>query len=211
MPPVDENDVINNGLPTELQGKTPAEIAAYYADREQTILGNARRMVTEAQEGNRQPGIDPPPVPPTPRSGSENVTREEFTAVTNAAREGLINMAKLTASQGKPDWSRLLPEVERIMKQLSADLQIDSAVWSETYFNVRGRMTDTLVNEAHNRALGLEPVSPPPTAPTPPRVFTSGEIDVVEGMGITTEMYADAEKKLESNYQPFTTDNRRRA
>lgn len=207
---VDGADAVGGGgLPPELQGKTPAEIAAYYADREQTILDNARRMVTEAREGSNNP--PPPPSPtPTPNPGDPKfVTQEQLANLTASAQAGLVQMAQMTASTGKSDWNRLLPEIKKIVDQLPAAQQINSEIWSEAYYNVRGRMTDTLVTEARNSALGLEPPSAPPPPAAKPRVFTPGEQAVIEGCGITQEMYADAENKLAVGYQPFTTDNRR--
>ena len=211
FPAVGEEDVVNGGgLPPELQGKTANEIATYYAERESTILANARTMVTEAREGRgiQTPAPPPPGNPPTPKP-SDMVTREELNNITGAAQAGLVQIAQMTAAQGKDDWGRLLPEIRKIVEQLPPLQQVNSEIWAEAYYNVRGRMTDTLVTEARNRALGLEPPSPPPPAPAKARTFTEGELSVIEGCGITTEMYADAENKLASGYQPFTTDNRR--
>lgn len=203
---VDENDIPGGGggLPAELQGKTPAEIATYYADRESNILANARRMVNEAQETNRSTPPEAPRTPPT----TDPVTRDEFNSVLAASQDGLIQVAQMTASQGKPDWARLLPEIRKVMDQMNPLQKVNSAVWEEAYFNVRGRMTDTLVTEARRSALGLEQPAPPPAAPTPPRSYTSDEMRVIEGLGVTSEMYGDTEKKLADNFQPFTTDNR---
>jgi hypothetical protein len=120
-------------------------------------------------------------------------------------------MAQLAASQGKEDWNRLLPETRKIVNTLPPAQQVNSSIWTEAYFNVRGRITDTLITEARNRALGLEIPSPAPPAAAKPRTFTDGELKVIEGCGITPEMYADSENKLESGYHPFTTDNRRGA
>jgi hypothetical protein len=207
--PVGADDVVNNGgLPPELQGKTPAEIAAYYADRESTILDNARRMVNEARESNNNP---PPPTGTTPPGTPDPkfVTQEQLANLTASAQAGLIQMAQMTASTGKGDWNRLLPEIKKIVESLPAAQQINSEIWSEAYYNVRGRMTDTFITEARNIALGLEPPSAPPPPAAKPRVYTPGELSVIEGCGITPEMYADAETKLQTGYQPFTTDNRR--
>jgi hypothetical protein len=203
MPPVDEEDAV----PSELAGKSAAEIAAYYVDREATIMENARRMVTEAREGTPPPV---PPVPPTSPKAGETVSRDEFNQMAGAAQQGLIQMAQMTASTGKEYWTRVLPEVKKIVEAMPPLMQINSEVWNEAYFNVVGRMSTTLMQEVRNRALGLEPPSPPPTAPEKARVFTEDETRVISGLGVTPQMYADAEKKLETNHQPFTTDTRRK-
>jgi hypothetical protein len=120
-------------------------------------------------------------------------------------------MAMMTASQGKGDWDRLVGEIRKIVQTLPPAQQVNASIWTEAYYNVRGRMTDTLVTEARNRALGLEAPSPAPPVAAKPRTFTDGELKVIEGCGITPQMYADAEQKLDSGYHPFTTDNRRGA
>jgi hypothetical protein len=96
------------------------------------------------------------------------------------------------------------------VEKMAPEMQINSEVWAEAYFNVKGRLADVLVTEATNRAMGLEAPSPPPPVSEKPRVFTTGELQVVEGLGVTTAMYADAEKKLNDGFQPFTVDNRRK-
>jgi hypothetical protein len=211
FPAVDATDAVNAGsLPPELVGKTPAEIATYYADRESTILENARNMVNEARAGanNNPPPTNTPP-PNTPPTDPKFVTQDQLNNLTASAQAGLIYVAQQQASIGKPDWSRLLPEIKKIVEKLEPGLQIQADIWAETYYNVRGRMTDTLVTEARNTALGLEPPSPPITAPPKERTFTSDELSVIEGCGITPAMYVDADDKLTKGYQPFTTDNRR--
>lgn len=207
---VDGSDEINSGgLPAELVGKSPAEIATYFADREATILENARRMVSEAREGNSN--TPPPTNPPAnnPPTDKKFVTQDELANLTASAQTGLIQLAQMTASSGKSDWNRLLPEIKKIVESMPPAQQINAEIWTEAYYNVRGHMTDTFITEARNSALGLEaPSAPPPPAPKP-RVFTSSELSVIEGCGITPEMYTDAETKLQTGYQPFTTDNRR--
>jgi hypothetical protein len=196
------------GLPPELQGKTQAEIIEWYNDRERTILDNARRMVDEAHREASQPPApeERKPVPPN----ATPMTQADFERMTGPARDSLIRVAQMDARLNKPDWDRLLPDIRKIMDNLPADQQMNARVWEEAYYNVRGHITDTLISEARNRALGLESAPPPTPPPVKPRQLDSAEMRVCEGCGIDTEAYIKAEERLNAGYQPFTVDNRRR-
>jgi hypothetical protein len=205
MPVVDAEDAIQRETPPDVTGMTKEQADAAMNQFRETVLANARRMVTEAQ--GRTPPVTPPPTPPA----GDNISRAEFNALTEAAKQGMIFTAQLAAKEGKSDWDRYFGKVKAIVESLPLDQQINKDVWQEAYYNVRGRDVETRMDESRKSALGLEPPSAPPPPPPTPRVFTDEEKYVAERMGISTEEYAKAADKLASGFQPFTVDNRRGA
>ncbi len=204
MPVVDGSDSIQQPNTT---GMTPEQATAAMTEFQERVMENARRLVAEARQ---QSQVTPPSTPPTtPLPGNDTVTRAEFNALTEAGKQGLVYTAQQMAKEGKSDWDRHFPKVKAIVESLPLDQQINKDVWQEAYYNVRGHATDTLIDEARRSALGLEPPSPPPVAPPKPREYNADEANIIDRLGITKDMYADAEKKLATGFQPFTTDNRR--
>lgn len=214
--------VAQGGLPPELVGKSAVEISHYYSERESTILENARRLVSEARQNPGQQ--QQPPVQRTPPSKeefwndpnrsvqdiirNEGVSREEFNRVANAAQSSLVSAARITASEGKMDWKRWEPKVTAIMKDMPIENQMDASMWTTAYFNVRGQNLDTVVTESVTRAINpIENPSSPASIPAAPRTLSSEEIRVIDGMGITPDLYRNAEDNMRDNKFPLTLSN----
>src|SRR5580765_4191956 len=107
-------------LPAELKGKGPVEIAQYYQIRETRLRDVALKAVEKAKEGT-------PPVTTTTTTTTND--RPMTGAEVAGARNTLIATAKRESSQGKKYWTRLLPDIERIMAGVGPEQQVDSATW----------------------------------------------------------------------------------
>lgn len=132
------DDRAGGALPAELEGKSPLEVAQYYQNRE-------RNMRTQ----DVPPGTNPPPPPPVSREDFDSdplaaaqrlitqnsVSREEFQALTQQARAGLVGAAKMTAMQGKKYWTRLLPEMEQIAQGSTDPIAATNPEWWTTTYN----------------------------------------------------------------------------
>lgn len=210
-----EDDRARGALPPELEGKSPLEVAQYY--QEQMRLRVAP---------DRQPGLPPPPPPVTREDYEANpldaatrliqqqsVSRQEFDALTQAARAGLVGSAKLVAMQGKKYWVRLLPEMEEHAKTADPIMATNPDWWTTTYNYLVGKNLLTLQQEDSEAAAAAqratEGVSNPGTPPPVPRELSSVEVEVANGLGITQEGWRKGEERVRDGRLPVTLDNRR--
>ena len=202
------------GLPTELNGKSPAEIAAYY----------------ERKAVERPPPAAPPanPLEAAPRNlttadlyadpakaiASVAPTREELASVNPT----LIAAAELVAKSKHSDWDNFETEIKGIMASCSPEGQRDAQMWETAYYNVKGHKTDDLVKAAAVVASAPGGETPTPAGLLPPKeeglkfpqgMETKGETMLV-GLDVSREGYLTAQQKIEQGAWPLTMDNIKR-
>ena len=211
------NPVFDYGdLPAELNGKSGAEIAAYY--REQAA----------AQAPNRNP--DPPaPDPSSPITTNQEwytnpeaaarkivsgiaVSKGEFERIQRDAIPGLIAVARMTVrDKHSADWANFEADVNTAMRSLSADLQLDPMQWETAYYYVKGLRHDKDVQTARESATtnssGAELPSGASITPPTPVPLNAEQKYVAEHMGITEDSYKRAKARLETGQWPVTYSN----
>jgi len=221
----------NDGLPAELVGKSPAEIARYYTDRE-----SALRAELDARPPAR--GVTPPPEPPAPtntefwndpnaavdRKLAKAFTREEWDRVSAQLRPNFIWLAKKQCMENHADFHRVEKEISEMISRVPDYAQTDPTMWETVYFQAKGIAHDRLAAEdrAAPPTLVGEPVNPGGTAPplaadlykvTIPG--TGGKSsksagEVADNLGVTHDQYRAADKILQGDgLLPLTVDNRR--
>jgi hypothetical protein len=215
------------GLPSELQGRTPQQIAMYYQDRERTILANAQTAIANASAGSRN---EPPPPARESRQPTgedferdplgttreminrESVSRNEWNQMTGAVRQNLIDTAKDRARQGKKYWARLDPIITGMTQNVGLEA-LDTNFWETAYNAALGANLGVIQAEEQAAEAAARSSAEPPsggaTPPMPPRILTADEMRVVNGLGITTETYRKGEENMRNNKFPLTLDNRR--
>lgn len=217
----------------DFTGKSPAEIAKYYQDREKRVLDEANRRINAAREEATPP---PPPAPPqrvqitkeqfyeNPTEGVEAVvkdravSKDDFNRLAGPAQKNMIATAKMVASQGKEHWQRFLPAIESIMARMDGYSQIDPDNWEAAYFNVVGFNESKLRAEAVTKATtkAAEPpqsaseIAAPPTDLNTISARGKTAADVCEGLNITHDQYREADKMIQTGKWPMTMNNTRR-
>ena len=184
------------GLPESLKGKTPAEVAKYYQERESNIIANARRAIATAGAGPTPP--PPGPTPPTPKATitredlynnpqetfnkfqSGLITKEEFLSATAPFQKTIIAMAENLASQGKKYWNKYRDEILGIMAHVTPDQQASVSSWNVAYNTVVGIHWEEIEKEAVKIATtpaseGVQTPSATPTAPVDLKTLTFKE------------------------------------
>ena len=214
-PNPDPITITDPNLPQELQGKTPAEIAEYYRNRE--AEWQARLDAATAVNVNTPAPIAEPTASelwnnPIPSIRKLAPSREEFNAAVNSAQQSMISVARIVAKENKADWNKWESEVMRIMNALPSHLQADPYQWKTAYTYVKGLAYDSAVKDASALATarGGETPSLPPNEPAKPQVLTEEQRYVTERMGLTSEDYFSAQKNLANNSLPITFDTRRK-
>lgn len=215
------------GLPAELNGRTPAQIAQYYQERERTIMANAQTAIANASAGNPQPPR-PDPARPQPATAEDferdplgttrqmiaegTVSRNEWNTMTQAVRQNLIDTAKDRAKQGKKYWTRLDAIIAGMTQNVGLEA-LDTQFWETAYNAALGANLGTIQAEEEAAAAAARASAEAPsggsTPPMPPRILTHDEMRVVNGMGITAEAYRKSEENIKNNKFPLTLDNRR--
>jgi hypothetical protein len=222
-----------DGLPAELKGKTPAEIAAFYQQRENTL---------RAELDARPPAsVTPPPAPPPQPTNTEfwndpnasvdrkiaatAVSKAEFERLTTAAQRAMIWAAKSMCKENHKDFHRIEKEIDTIMSRVPEFGQTDPSMWETVYIQAKGFAHDRLAAEdrANPPVMSAEPGNPGSTAPpvaadlykvTIPGVSKDGTVKsagrVADMLGITHDAYRKADKELQGDgLLPLTIDNRR--
>jgi hypothetical protein len=222
----------NDGLPAELVGKSPAEIARYYTDREASL-----RAELDARPPAR---VTPPPEPPAPtntefwndpnaavdRKLAKAMTKDEFDRVAASMRPNFIWLAKKQCMENHPDFRRVEKEINEMMARVPDYSQTDPSMWETVYFQAKGIAHDRLAAEdrANPPVIVGEPVGPGGTAPPMSadlyKVTAPGVVDkagnpksagrVADMLGVTHDQYRNADKILQGDgVLPLTVDNRR--
>lgn len=223
----------DDGIPAELKGKSAAEIAKFYRDRE-----TALRAELDARPPARVATPPPPEPPPTnaefwndpnaavDRKLAKAMSKEEFDRVAASIRPNLIWIAREQVKRNHPaDFHRIEKEIDTIMKQVPDYQQTDPSMWETVYIQAKGYAHDRLSAEdrANPPVIIGEPGNPGGVAPpaaadlykvTAPGV-SSGEVvksagRVADMLGVTHDNYRKASKILDSDgLLPLTVDNRR--
>ncbi len=198
------------GLPTELNGKSPAEIAAYY----------------ESKATERSP-TQPPTNPPNGKLTAADLYTDPAAAIARVAptREELassnttlIEAAELVAKSKHPDWDDFAADVKTIMAKCTPEAQRDSQMWETAYYNIKGHKTDELVKAAAtapNAPGGEPPTAPGAPAPAeeglrfPEGMETKGKA-LLEGLDVSRDGYLSARKRIEQGEWPLTMSNIKR-
>lgn len=236
-PVFDHNDRVpsgggggGSGLPPELEGKTPAEIANYYQERE-------RRLRAEMAQNPSVPADVPPSVPPSPTNTefwndptgatrkiveARAFTKEEWDRQAAAVRPSLVWAAKEQCRQKHPDFDRVKDEVDQIMKLVPDWQHADPNMWETSYIYAKGRAYDRLSTEDRTRPVVVsEPVNPGSTPPQPLEDLTKvtgpglkphqTAAYVADHLGVSHEQYRKAQIELNGEGKlPLTVDNRGR-
>lgn len=223
----------SDGLPPELVGKSPAEIARYYQSREAIL-----RAELSVPPPNNPPPNNPPPPPDRPSNSefwndpnkaldarmAKALTRDEFEATAASIRPSLIYIAKKMVMDKYPDFHRVEAKVNEIMSKIPLFQHTDPAMWETVFIQARGFEHDRLAAEDRAAPPTAERVGPGGTPPQPNadlyKVTAPGVVDksgqpksagrVADMLGITHDQYRAADKVLQGDgLLPLTIDNRR--
>jgi len=239
------NDRVGEGafpadLQSQLEGKDVKDhariISAYYANRENALMTEARKRITQARESGvpntepitRQPLTSPTltkeqvwndPVKVLNDLKSGLMTKEEFAASTSSAQKTVIRMAEQLSRQDKDEagqklWMKYRSEITSIMNNLPTDQQADPEFWDTAYNAVIGRHVSEIRTEAVTKATTIsEPGQPAAEENTPPedlstlRAGDKTANDVVVGLGITADKYRKAKKEMYTGTLGMTLTN----
>jgi len=222
-------------LQSQLEGKDVKDhariISAYYANRENALMTEARKRITQARESGvpntepitRQPLTSPTltkeqvwndPVKVLNDLKSGLMTKEEFAASTSSAQKTIIRMAEQLSAAGKEYFQKYRSEILAIMNNLPADQQADPDYWDTAYNAVIGRHVSEIRTEAVTKATTIsEPGQPAAEENTPPedlstlRAGDKTANDVVVGLGITADKYRKAKKEMYTGTLGMTLTN----
>lgn len=207
-------------LPPELQGKTPAEIHAFYQRREEIWKDRLRTAPKPA------PVNTPAPTPADDKidlfgdpEGSINrvVSRKVNEAVAAAAGQAtpaIVSACRTACRENHPDYAKFAVDIEKQIDTLSPEAQMNPKYWELTYEMVKGRNADRLVAEAEER--GRKSVNPVET-PTPkgsdppkPRALSDEEKEQAKKFGMTEKEYLDSANRYDGQdgRLTLTTDDR---
>jgi hypothetical protein len=206
-----------------LQGKSAAEVAAYY-QRENAKLATDLRQARETPPApitrvearvpeNADFWTDPKgSVTQAIKAGS--VSREEFNNASAWVQRQMTEMAEFLTKQKHADWDVFAPVINDIMSKIEPAARADSTMWETAYIHARGLNPEKAVRQAvvPVPAAGPERGSPGASAPPPPEAELTSEQEYVRSrMGISKESYRDAQKHIASGTWPLTVDNREAA
>jgi hypothetical protein len=212
-------------LPPELEGKSTADVAAYYKRREEIILARARELVNRPVE---RPPEKPPEKEPEqkfdlfadPKGSIERTVRPLVqTAADRAMAQitpALVNSCKVTMASNHRDWSRWAGEVEHMMGGFTDDRKTDPANWEIAYRQVKGMHADELQEEARVNALKkpenpVERSTPKGQDAPQPKVLSPEEKKVAFFFNISEDQYRTAAERYDSTdgALPITYDDRK--
>ena len=195
------------GLPAELNGKSPAEIAAYY-----------ERQAAE-RPANQPPGkLTTAELYNDPAAAIARVapTREELAS----SNTTLIEAAELVAKSKHSDWDNFVTDVKAVMSNCTPQAQRDSSMWETAYYQIKGHKTDELVNAATIAAKPGAPGAEPPTpsslgapqeeGPKFPEGLEAKGATMLEGLDVSPEGYVSAKQRIEQGAWPLTMNNIKR-
>ena len=222
-------------LQSQLEGKDVKDhariISAYYANRENALMTEARKRITQARESGvpntepitRQPLNSPTltkeqvwndPVKVLNDLKSGLMTKEEFAASTSSAQKTIIRMAEQLSAAGKEYFQKYRSEILAIMNNLPADQQADPDYWDTAYNAVIGRHVSEIRSEAVTRATTIsepgQPAAEENVAPEDLSTLRAGDKtanDVVVGLGITADKYRKAKKEMYTGTLGMTLTN----
>lgn len=210
----------NATLPSELQGKSAAEVAAYYQQRETRLQADLRTAQAAATPApitrvevktpkNEDFWTDPAGSVVTAIK-AQSITREEFNNASEFVRKNMTEVAEFLVSQRHEDWKVFKADIDDIMKQVEPAARADSSMWETAYIYARGRKPELAV-KASTVVIptnGAERGSPAAAAVNTVEPDLTGEQEYVRSrLGISKKEYTEAQKNIASGTW-FTVDNR---
>jgi hypothetical protein len=217
----------DDGVPAELKGKTPAEIARYYQNRE-TML-RAELTPKPPPPKKDEPPPDPTaaefwndPAKSTQRMMAKALTKEEFERLAGSLRPSMIWAAKEQCRQTHADFDRIKVEIDQLMKNVPEWQQTDPVMWETTYTYAKGQAHDRLAAEdrakppVQQTSERVQPgsVNAPPdvnlnTVTLPGLLPKHTAAHVADNLGVSHDQYRKAAKELEGDGRlPLTYDTR---
>ncbi len=214
MPDISFKDADYAGLPAELLGKSPTEIAAYYQAQAAAASPNP----------NPNPTPSDPAAPPTSSEFFANpaaaVARVSPTrAELESSNQTLIEAAELVAKNKHSDWDKFSAEIRTIMKDVSVEQQRSSGMWDTAYYQVKGLNADKIRDDAvaavRATSAAESPTAPSGAAPTEeglhfPQGMESKGQTMLEGLDVSSKSYLAAQERIEKGSWPLTMSNVRR-
>jgi hypothetical protein len=211
----------NATLPTELQGKSVAEVAAYYQQREtrlQADLRTAQAAVPVAPVSTVK--VETPKnedfwtnpsgaVQAAVKAGS--VSREEFANASAWVQRQMTEIAEFLVAQKHEDWKVFKADIDDIMSKIEPAARADSNMWETAYIYARGRNPEKAVKAQTSiiSTTGVERGAPAAATVTATEVQLTSEQEFVRSrMGITKEAYIEAQGHITRGTFPLTFDNR---
>lgn len=221
-------------LPKELEGKTPEEIAAYYETKIGEQKGFYEQALDRLGSGSDPEGNTTPPPPKKVTVGEfmadpegstrqmiteQSVSKAEWNAATQMARDNFIYLAeqrakeKLKAEADKSgdtfDWERIKPLLSDLTSKMDPISLTNPDTWTSMYYYNRGRVLNTLRQEAVTRAMmPAESGTAGGSAPPPDIQLSPEQESVAVGFGLTADTYKTAMKGMKVHDLPLTRDNR---
>jgi lysophospholipase L1-like esterase len=208
----------NDGLPAELAGKSPAEIARFYNERETRLRAELTRP-PDATPPNSEFWNDPARAVKTAVAAAA-VTKEEWEQIRQINGPALIYAAKASVKEQHPDWNRVEPEILKIMAAVPEWQHTQPHMWETAYVYAKGQAHDRLAAEDRAAPPIIHEGVQPGGTPAEPlqdlsRVTLPGlkphqtAANVAEHLGITADSYRKSAKILEGDgLLPMTYDNR---
>lgn len=210
-------------LPPELNGKSGAEIAAYFADRERRMQAKIDQVTPPANPppANNPSGPSPQDWWTNPGESARKVAADEANKVvanaTAGVAPGLIEVARFGIAQKYPnDFAQFEPDIKQIMNTLSPQMQMDPTQWETAYFYVKGKKADKLVADAKATAtagvttIAGEPPSGGRQAPPVPETASPEQHYVATHLGLTDKSYLEGKANMEAGNWPLTMNNMQR-
>ena len=211
-------------LPAELQGKSAAEVATYYQQREAQLQKDLRAAQTPS---NPAPVVRVETKTPknedfwTDPAGSVNqaikvgtVSRDEFNNASAFVQRQMTEMAEYLTSQKHADWKLFKADIDDIMSKVEPGARADSNMWETAYIYAVGRNPERAV-QARSATVVIPTAGGPergsPAAGAPPAAapeLTAEQEFVRSRMGISKESYIEAQKHIQAGTFPLTYDNR---
>lgn len=225
-------------LPEELKGKSPAEVARFFRERERILKSSYEDHLNDL-ESRRQP--EPKATEPTeakPRATKQEwlsdpnrvldealaekaVSKADFTNLTTSQQDNLIWAAKSRAKEelraeierggGTFHWDTLSKELDAIMAQVLPANKTSTETWKTAYNYAVGQNVSKITKEAVTKAtMPAEAVRPGGNVKPKPAELSRDEKSVAEGLGLSDESFLKAKDNMEKQKWPLTMDNRQR-
>jgi hypothetical protein len=225
------------GLPPELQGKTPEQIAQYYQDREQRLLNDHQVELLKVKRQAQPPSTpEPARAEPTfaeptaedywkdPAKATKVVATKvasdlakQYEASSEPMRRNLVATAELLTERkfagrkdaaGRPLFERFHEEITRYMSAFQPSAQADPLSWETAFIYVIGTHAEELQAEAARPRTSIsEPVSGGIVEPAKPIELSLDEKRVAFNLGMSEDKFKKGKELLEGNKWPMTFSN----
>lgn len=212
----------NATLPAELQGKSAADVAKFYQDREVRLQADLRAAQTAQPVARVETKTPKNEDFWTDPAGSVNqaikvgsVSRDEFNNASAFVQRQMTEIAEFLVSQKHEDWKVFKPVIDDIMSKIEPSARADSNMWETAYIHARGLNPEKAVRPATTVipvANGAERGAAAASTVTQTEVTLTPEQEYVRSrMGISKDSYVKAQGHIASGTFPLTYDNTGRA